>query len=114
MKIKDIRSLLIELKSGIRDEYRASDGPDDNTPAMSVTIATSDGKRWGYQTGDNSYSGACYFFHHWHVLTLQRRSNCTKLAREAVNELLGMVEEEKSYQPTTAQKQFAVYNNDQH
>ena len=63
--ISQIRSLLIELKSQIGDDYRASDDPEDSRPAMSVTIATTDGSAWGYQTGDNSYSGGAYSFRHW-------------------------------------------------
>lgn len=114
MKIKDIRALLIELKSSVGDDYRASDDPDDTTPGMQVTIATTDGKAWTYQTGDNSYSGSCYHYRHWHVLSLYRRSDCTALAREAVSELLGMVEEEKSYQPDPAKVREEVYSNDNH
>jgi len=96
MTIKEIRSLLISLKPGIQDEFRASDDTDDNTPAMPVTIATTNGESWNFQTGDNSFTGGAYSFRHWHTLTLQRRSNCTELARECVNELRGLVEEEKS------------------
>lgn len=96
MKIKDIRALLIELKTQIGDDYGASEDPDDTTPAMSVTIATTDGKNWGWQTGDNSYTGGAYGFAHWHTLTLQRRSNSTDLARECFSDLRGMVADAKT------------------
>lgn len=95
---REIRSLLIRLKREIGDDYRCSDDPHDNTPGMPVTVATTDGESWSYQTGDNSYTGGCYSHPHWSLIYLYRRSNCTELAREAVEELLGMVEDAKRYQ----------------
>ena len=95
---REIRSLLIQLKRDIADEYRCTDDPDDNTPGMLVAVATTDGESWSYQTGDNSYTGGCYSHPHWSLIYLYRRSNCTELAREAVEELLGMVEDAKRYQ----------------
>lgn len=91
MKIKDVTRLLISLKKQIADDYRATDDPDDNTPGMQVTIATTDGKDWTYQTGDNSYSGGCYHYRYWSVIYLYRRSNCAELAREAVEECMSEV-----------------------
>jgi hypothetical protein len=84
--IKEISELLIALKSDISDDFRASDDPDDTLPGMMVTIST-DGEQWHYQTGDNSFTGACYGDPHWAVIYLYRRSNSRDLAREAVNEL---------------------------
>lgn len=96
MTIKEITSLLVSLKSDIDDDCRASefDG-DGDKPGMQVTIGTNDGDGWSYQTGDNSFTGGCYGKRHWSVLSLYRDSNCRELAREAVEELRGMVEEEK-------------------
>lgn len=94
---REIRALLIQLKREIGDEYRASDDSDDNTPGMQVTLATTGGGSWSYQTGDNSYSGGCYSHPHWSVISLYRRSNCTELASEIVEELAGMVEECANY-----------------
>lgn len=95
---REIRALLIRLKREIGDDYRASDDPNDDTPGMQVTFATTDGESWSYQTGDNSYTGGCYSHPHWSVISLYRRDNCTEHARHVVEELLGMVEEAKSYQ----------------
>jgi len=91
MNIKEIKNLLIDLKQNICDDYRCSDDPDDGVPGMVVTIATKDGNEWGYQTGDNSYSGACYFYPKWSVIYLYRDSNCLELARDTVNELRDMI-----------------------
>ena len=95
---REIRSLLIQLKREIGDDYRCTDDPDDNTPGMLVTVATTDGESWSYQTGDNSYTGGCYSHPHWSLIYLYRRSNCAELASSAVDELLGMVEDAKRYQ----------------
>ena len=92
---REIRTLLISLKRDIGDDYRCTD---DNTPSMLVTVATTDGESWSYQTGDNSYTGGCYSHPHWSVIYLTRRSNCTELASSAVDELIGMVEDAKRYQ----------------
>lgn len=95
---REIRSLLIQLKRDICDSYRCTDDSDDNTPGMLVTVATTDGECWSYQTGDNSYTGGCYSHPHWSLIYLYRRSNCSELASSAVDELAGMVEEAKRYE----------------
>lgn len=85
--VRRITALLRELKGQIGDEYRASDDPEDDKPGMQVTVATNDMQSWTYQTGDNSYSGGCYNYRHWGVISLYRRSNCKELAEYAVNEM---------------------------
>lgn len=96
---KEIRALLIDLKKGIDDDYRCSDDPDDTTPGMLVTVATNDMTTWNYQTGDTSYTGGCYGLRHWSSICLERRSNCTELANDAVNELADLCAEELSQVP---------------
>jgi len=92
---REIEKLLIFLKTTIGSDYRASDDSEDTLPGMNVTISTSDGSNWSYQTGDNSYTGGCYGDHHWSVITLYRRSNCGTLSREVMAELRDMVRESK-------------------
>ena len=36
-------------------------------------------KEFGYQTGDNSYTGACYGFPHWAIVTITNHSNIKDL-----------------------------------
>jgi len=95
MKKSEIKRLLIELKSEISDDYRCS-GDEENTldgektlAGMDVTIACNDLKsnEWGWQTGDNSFSGGAYCFHNWAVVNLYRRSNCTELAQDIIDQL---------------------------
>lgn len=86
--IKDIRALLIELKSQIGDEYRASDDSEDTLSGMSVTIGWNDKTGdWSYQTGDNSYIGGAYSYPIWAVISLYRKSNSTDLAKDILNQL---------------------------
>lgn len=84
----EVESLLKGLKKDIGDEYRASE--DDEVPGMLVTIGAElaeEGVSWGYQTGDNSYTGGAYGFQNWAVIYLYRRSNCKALAKDAVEQL---------------------------
>jgi len=93
----EVQSLLVQLQAEIGDEYRCSNDPDDDEPGMMVTIATTDLSEWGWQTGDNSYTGGAYPFRHWSVIYLYRDSDCAELAGEAFNELRDMVEESKTW-----------------
>lgn len=95
MTIRDVTKLLVALKGDIDEDFRATDDTDDDKPGMCVTVATTNGHDWTYQTGDNSFSGGCYHYRHWSVIYLYRDSNCRELAREAVEELRGLVEEER-------------------
>lgn len=78
---QDLYLLLGELKKDIDDDYRASDDPSDNKPGMQVTFAT-DGEKWNYQTGDNSFTGNCYSLPYWAVISLYRDSNRRSLVNE--------------------------------
>lgn len=91
-ELSEIRSLLIHLKSTIQDDYRASEFDDeDSRPSMSVTIGADGRGRWNYQTGDNSYTGGAYGYPHWAVVTLDRRSNCTSVANEVLDQLADLI-----------------------
>lgn len=59
-------------------------------PAMAVTIASGDGETWVYQTGDNSYTGACYSERWWGVGDVARDNSdddCTNTARDMVEQI---------------------------
>lgn len=84
--------LLEALKPQIRDDYRASDDPEDNTPGMCVTIGFTPETEekhysWSYQTGDNSYTGGAYGHPIWGVIYLYRDSDAKELAEEAAAEI---------------------------
>lgn len=84
--VRDIRALLIDLKSTIGQEYRIED-QDDNIPTMQVTIGADNTGSWSYQTGDTSYTGGAYGYPHWGICYLQRRSNCTDLALDVISQI---------------------------
>ena len=91
--LSEISKLLQELKPSIADDYRASDNPEDDVPGMSVTIATDNSAtEWAYQTGDNCYTGACYFFPHWAVVSLYRDSDIGELLDDIERQLLDAME----------------------
>lgn len=86
--LPELTTLLKELQKDIGNEYRASEDPFDDTPAMQITISTNDDlSHWSYQTGDNSYSGSCYPDPYWGIGTLTRESNCNDLANELLESL---------------------------
>ncbi len=92
---EEISKLLKRVQKFIDDDSRASE--DDETPGISITIATTTGESWGYQTGDNSYSGAAYGYHHWSVQSIYRDTDYNQLAEEIVGELLGKVADAEKY-----------------
>ncbi len=83
--IKEVRELLISLKSDICDDYRIAD--DEDLPGIMVTIGYSPNGDWDYQTGDNSFTGGAYGHPHWAVVYLYRRSNSLELARDVIDQL---------------------------
>jgi len=96
--IREISALLVSLKREIGDEYRCSDDSDDDRPGMCVTVGTNDMESWSYQTGDNSYTGACYHTRNWGVIYLYRTSNSRELAEQAVDEMAESFESNKASQ----------------
>lgn len=93
--IPEWTKLLKSLKHDINDDFRASDDEEDTTPGMCVTVGFTPSHptgnpewcSWHYQTGDNSYSGGAYGHRHWAVISLYRRSNSTKLAKDIADEI---------------------------
>jgi hypothetical protein len=96
--VSEFRDLLAELKPTIEDDFRAYDDcEDDNEPSLLVTFASNDGSEWGFQTGDNSYSGGAYFYRHWASVALYRDSDCLNLAIEAFDEIMdGIAQDDES------------------
>ena len=90
--IKSLSSLIKALKPTIRDDYRAyadEHGPDDeNIPSMLLTVGwDAESGEWSWQSGDNSFSGSAYFYPHWGIVAVYRRSNSLDLARDIRSQL---------------------------
>lgn len=83
------KKLLTALQKDIGDDYRTTldTFDDESDPGMDVTIATTDGESWSYQTGDNSYSGSAYHFQHWAVIYLYRDSDIDELVDDVIDQL---------------------------
>ena len=92
LPIQDIVDTLNVLQQCIEDDFCVD--VDDPKPGMLVTIATTDGDHWTYQTGDLSFFGNAYGHRHKSVLYLYRDSNLQELAQTAVDELQDDLEEE--------------------
>lgn len=90
----DLVALVSSLIPTIGDEYRAPEGTLDDEPSMQLTVGFSaDGSEYGYQTGDNSYTGGAYGFPHWAVVTLTRDSRPDEIAREIIDQAEGVMNE---------------------
>lgn len=79
---------LIKLIQSIQEQELSSLNLDEDE-FIDITIA-SNGKNpndWGFQTGDNSYSGACYSYHHWAIGYIDDQTNAEHLALELLDQL---------------------------
>lgn len=67
------------------DDYRMDE---DSLPSIDLTIGFNpeDGS-WGYQTGDNSYSGGAYLYPIWAVTSVYRRNDSRAVARGLIDQL---------------------------
>lgn len=88
----EVAALLADLIPEIRDDYRATDDADDDTPGMLVTVGADESGAWGYQTGDNSYTGGAYGYPAWGVGYLFRDSDPAEVAESIVNEIADLLE----------------------
>ena len=96
--LSQLAALARDLMPSICEDYRASececagrfdDEHDaDCLPSMQVTIGV-DGAGWGFQTGDNSYSGGAYGFAHWGIAALYRDTDPYEFARAILEDLEG-------------------------
>ena len=78
---------LIEGIQGTIDLDDCGDGMIDLTVASDGTNPY----EWGFQTGDNSYSGACYFYRHWAIGYIDDQTNPNDLALELLDQLEELV-----------------------
>jgi hypothetical protein len=93
--IQQWADLVQHLQSTIADDYRIED-QDDDIPMMLLTVSCdSECTEWAYQTGDNSYSGACYMHPHWAVVALERNDDpdyAVGIANEIADQLADLIQ----------------------
>jgi hypothetical protein len=89
---KDIEELLKFQKTYLR---LGVDGLKEIDVTIGVT-PTEEGFSWGYQTGDNSFTGGAYGHPNWVRLYVTRSSNCKELSKDAVNQLKDLLAQSAS------------------
>jgi hypothetical protein len=87
--ITKLSALVRHVKKHIADDYRAFE--EEDVPGIQLTVACDEKGNWDYQTGDNSYSGAAYFYPHWAVVGVYRDSNSKEVARDIQNQLADLL-----------------------
>jgi hypothetical protein len=84
--------LLTSLKADIDPAGPFADGDGEDIPALDVTFGVTvcdDGNlSWGYQTGDNSFTGGAYGHPYWGVVYLTRDADVMEIARAAMEECM--------------------------
>jgi len=88
-----------EIAEIVADVMRSLDDYDDEEitemdGGIDLTIATN-GKEvegvgcadWGFQTGDNSYTGACYHYRNWAVRTVGKEDSPNEVAEDLLDQL---------------------------
>jgi hypothetical protein len=89
--IKHLAPLIKNIKRSISDDCRAFS--DDEIPGIQLTVGwNNETGEWDFQTGYNSYSGGAYFYPHWAVVGVYRRSNSNELARDIQNQLADLAD----------------------
>lgn len=88
---REVANLIESLIPDIEDDFRCTDDPDDDIPGMLVTVGATiseDGFiSWGYQTGDNSYTGGAYRHPLWGSRGISRATNGKDAAKEIVGDI---------------------------
>ena len=63
---------------------------------LEITFATNDeGNTWNYQTGDNSFTGACYSLPHWAVTSIYSETTVNSLYTEIIAQLTDLLPENR-------------------
>lgn len=75
----DLKKLITIL---IKEEYCGSEEEEEDPSGLCLTVGTNDGSSWGYQTGDNSFTGGAYGFQHWAVLYIYEDSIPAEVVKE--------------------------------
>ena len=112
MTLDEITQLIAALHPEIADDYRATDDPHDDTPAMQITIATTDGEEWSYQTGDNSYTGGAYSYRYWGVGSLARDDNPRDVAEQLLEQVLDQMATDDTYPHIATAQDYRRFRED--
>jgi hypothetical protein len=90
MTREELAELIRDVQTLIDDDFLAFD--DDDQPGIQLTVASEDdGIPVAYQTGDNSFSGACYGYPYWAVVGVYADSDALELADDLISELAELI-----------------------
>lgn len=94
---KDLKLLIhLNLKDWKCFLEEIEDSEEEELGTLTVCIST-DGENWGYQTGDNSFSGGAYLYPHWAVVYFNTSTTPEELLEDLYREIewLEIYEEEE-------------------
>ena len=81
--ITEIAALIRDLKRSYRP----------GNEGLDLTVSTdAKSRNYGWQTGDNSFTGGAYSYPHWAVVTVFPRTNSRQLAREIIGQWRDLTE----------------------
>jgi hypothetical protein len=87
-KIKSIQASIFS----ILEDYLPSYDEAGESETMQMTFSTCDNlEELNFQSGDNSFSGACYFHKHWAVTELSVDDNLEELSIDLAEQLADCV-----------------------
>ena len=87
-----ITHLVASLLPTIEDDYRVEGAEETDEPSMALTVGADADGDWGYQTGNNSFTGGAYGYPHWAVTILTRDSDPVEVAEEVLDQLSDLME----------------------
>lgn len=88
-------ALIANLFRGIQRNSINFQDPDTVREGLDITLGTNgDGPEYGWQTGDNSFTGGAYGYRHWAVVTLFPTSDPAEVAREVFEQWEDLISQE--------------------
>ena len=95
MTIDDKIKALVPQVQSILENYLPDTHESVDAETLQMTFASDDLETFAFQSGDNSFSGACYGLRNWGVVELGTDSDCKELAIDAVAQIADAVEMER-------------------
>ncbi len=94
---EELADLVVSVQSDIDNYDRAFDDEYD-VAGIQLTVAVDNAQQirdcdYVYQTGDNSYTGACYHRQHWAVTGIYRESDPMEVAEDLIDQLVDLAAE---------------------
>ena len=88
----EITHLVTSLLPTIEDDYRVEGAEETDEPSMALTVGADADGDWGYQTGNNSFTGGAYGYPRWAVTILARDSDPDEVTGEILDQLSELME----------------------